>query len=353
MSAKECEIYGFGSPRWGDRLALLGLTPDHRALAIRLRDEAIAPNLDAIITEFYDTLLALDETRRFLESSAMVTLLQQAQRRYLLGFGVNFDSRGYCADRLRIGRAHARIGLPLSVYQCAYARLQEIILGHLPARVLADKTDLRAMTSLVLKIAALDMSLATESYHYARIEHLEDSIGELRDEASTDALTGIANRKRALAMLDEALANARRPIEPLCLMMSDLDHFKRVNDTFGHLVGDEVLRDVARRMGAALREEDLVGRYGGDEFIVIVRDTPRRLALEIAERVRNRVSSTAVSVHGLKIFITLSVGLTEAAVEDSARELLERADGALYAAKKSGRDRVVTNYPDASAQHGM
>lgn len=154
-------------------------------------------------------------------------------------------------------------------------------------------------------------------------------------EARSDALTGLLNRRG----LDEALhAALARQGAPLSVLVFDLDHFKRVNDRFGHLTGDAVLREVAALLRANLRGGDLLGRWGGEEFVVLLPGVPACTAHAIAERLRTRLLAQ-VSVRGEPI--TASVGVSSATGEDSALSLLARADAALYAAKRAGRNRTV------------
>jgi diguanylate cyclase (GGDEF)-like protein len=161
--------------------------------------------------------------------------------------------------------------------------------------------------------------------------------------AVTDELTGVANRRRLLEGIEEAMAFARRRNAPLAILLADLDRFKEVNDRLGHAVGDEVLRGVARGMEKALRTEDLLGRWGGDEFIAVLPGTGGEGAREAGERLRRAASELdlGLSAHGFPGPMTISVGIArfERGVADPA-ELVRLADAALYRAKASGRDRV-------------
>jgi diguanylate cyclase (GGDEF)-like protein len=339
--------YGFTSRKWQARLALLGLGRADRALGPRLRDDVIAPNIDKLIERFFDVLLADADTRRFLRTPSVLESLQNAQRDYLLSLGVDFHRADYCEERLRVGLAHAHVGLPLDVYQCALCQLQTQILDCLPERARAGGPERSPLVDFLLKITTLDTSLTVEAYHGAEVEHLETSIDELRGEgrrlrraATRDALTRISNRKHTLATLGERLrAGSRR--DALWAAMADLDHFKAVNDWRGHLVGDEVLRGAARRIASALRSTDLVGRYGGEEFLVILSGASTEVALEIVERIRLKLGSTPIAVDGMEIPITISIGLAQARPGDSVESLIARADEALYEAKRAGRNRVV------------
>ena len=211
----------------------------------------------------------------------------------------------------------------------------------------ADPARYGALIGFIFKISALDMSLAIEAYHVTKVGDLEKSLDtvlhedeKLRHKIDTDTLTGLASNEHARAVMQEALNNLQRYDQPMCLIMSDLDHFKEVNDSHGHLVGDRVLQDVAARMQSAVRDFDTVGRYGGEEFIVVLENTTLGRAQEIAERIRLRVGGSPVHIDDLKIPITISQGLSVARQGDDIDALISRADAALYAAKGAGRDCV-------------
>lgn len=160
--------------------------------------------------------------------------------------------------------------------------------------------------------------------------------------ATTDALTGTLGRRAVLEHSERMLAQARRQQTPLTVLMVDADHFKRVNDTHGHEAGDAVLVEMVRRTRDALREQDLLGRIGGEEFLAVLPDTSERQALQIAERLL-RVVRESPFVHGeLRLSMTISVGIAQSnGHDDEFDPLLKRADDAMYAAKREGRDRAV------------
>ena len=164
----------------------------------------------------------------------------------------------------------------------------------------------------------------------------------LRDQATLDALTGLWNRGSILAALQRELARGAREGQPLSLAMMDLDHFKSVNDTFGHLAGDEVLREAARRMMGAVRPYDGVGRYGGEEFLILLPGCDEASALEQAERLRQLMCREPVAIGDLRHTMTASFGVTcvVPGPSTSSEQLIGKADQALYLAKSRGRNRV-------------
>ena len=166
---------------------------------------------------------------------------------------------------------------------------------------------------------------------------------QMFESASRDALTGIYNKRLFLERLKSEFAFAQRHGAPLSLILFDLDHFKQVNDTYGHLAGDRVLSMVAAAVEPIIRSEDVFARYGGEEFAVLSRSTDPPSAAVVAERIRALVEGSAFVFEGVPIAVTVSVGLSAMPNSQihSLEDLIARADAALYAAKNAGRNRVV------------
>jgi two-component system, cell cycle response regulator len=164
---------------------------------------------------------------------------------------------------------------------------------------------------------------------------------QLRVQATHDSLTGIFNRMAILAVLEKELARAHREGGSVAVMMADIDYFKSVNDNHGHHVGDIVLRETAQKMLSSVRPYDSIGRYGGEEFLVIAPGCGLPEMVELAERIRELVSAQAVQVDHVAIPTTISIGLAAACDNPKPSEVLKAADEALYMAKKEGRNKVV------------
>ena len=158
-----------------------------------------------------------------------------------------------------------------------------------------------------------------------------------------DALTGCFNRKHALEVLGSELRRANRSRLPLSLIMFDLDHFKDINDRYGHLCGDAVLAAVGSRMNDVLRDSDLKCRYGGEEFMIVLPETPVAGAQRVAEILRVEIEKHPIQAEDQSLFVTASFGLTTAIMNEiDPNAVIGRADAALYAAKEGGRNRVCT-----------
>lgn len=188
--------------------------------------------------------------------------------------------------------------------------------------------------------ATRELSNALQSLLHLRRE-LEIEHRIANNAARTDELTGLNNLRSFKEQADSIFNYTRRYDLPLCALMVDIDHFKQINDTYGHAAGDQVLRAVAQRLKTDLREADLCGRLGGEEFGVLLAGTDTPEALQIAEKLRLAVQATEVSINGRTLLVTISVGVAEA---DTAcadvTSLLAQADTAMYLAKSNGRNQV-------------
>lgn len=200
----------------------------------------------------------------------------------------------------------------------------------------------------VLVVCASVLASLTFGF-WQRLVGSESVQQRLRSLVETDYLTGVLSRRELMSRLDQEVERAQRFASPLALMMIDLDHFKQVNDRFGHAQGDKVLVDVAQALQHELRKVDSIGRYGGEEFTVIVPNTESDDALNLAERLLQRVRELEIRTeNGEHIQITISVGLVcnrDLSQVLTADSLLRGADQALYNAKHAGRNRVEQEHP--------
>ena len=216
-------------------------------------------------------------------------------------------------------------------------------LGAAPWRVLfvVDKRrlGLAVLGSMHFELAGLGLLLLA-LFFFLKTVRLTEELARL---AVTDPLSGLANRRRFMAALHAEVERTRRSGRPFSLLMLDIDHFKHVNDTYGHNIGDKVIVALARTVAAGVREIDTAGRLGGEEFGVILADTALAGAIVAAERLRHAVEAMAVAAEdGTPLRVTVSIGAAERGREEAApEELLRRADTALYTSKNGGRNKVT------------
>ena len=176
------------------------------------------------------------------------------------------------------------------------------------------------------------------------INTLQQNLEVVRTESLTDPLTGLSNRKYFDQSIDKMIAGATEHSEPLSLLMTDIDHFKAFNDTWGHLTGDQVLRLVAQSLRHNVKGQDIAARYGGEEFAVILPNTVLRSALSVADHIRRAVMSKELMKRstGQNLGrVTISLGVAQMHRGDTPQSLIARADACLYAAKRNGRNRVI------------
>ncbi|MGW8393537.1 diguanylate cyclase [Pseudoduganella sp. HUAS MS19] len=207
------------------------------------------------------------------------------------------------------------------------------------ALVLSLRSRRRAMRELACERSNLEERILQRTLELLQANR------KLEELAATDPLTGIANRRRMTEQIAQELERARRFHHPLSLLMIDIDHFKRINDTYGHEAGDQAIIQTATLLTASLRAVDTVARFGGEEFVLLMPETHIAVATHAAERLRERAAALRVrTASGVEVELTISIGVAAAdphGAADTPSSLLVRADKALYRAKKEGRNRVV------------
>jgi len=232
--------------------------------------------------------------------------------------------------------------IPIGV--CAGALVHSLAIAD-RIRILQHKTEVAEETArrnLEVRQEELEQLVAQ------RTRELENARVEAERQATTDMLTGIFNRRGLLAAADRAMKLTLRYGRPLALAMFDIDHFKAVNDQFGHLEGDRVLREIALLVGNEIRTTDLFGRVGGEEFLIIMPDTPAPAASELAERLRLRIAESIHAGHPAGP-VTASFGVSCLSGKTATlRQLIEASDAALYRAKQNGRNRVEISDPQCA-----
>jgi diguanylate cyclase len=198
------------------------------------------------------------------------------------------------------------------------------------------------LTKAATRASKLEMNLSETS---RELDTIREALNKAEHWANTDTLTGLPNRRALDEFLRASQISAMESGEPLSLLMVDIDRFKQFNDSFGHGIGDQVLRLMANVLRERLREKDLPARYGGEELIAALPGATLTVCEEVAERIRRSVSECRItrrSTGELLPAITVSIGIAQFRPGESMAELIERCDGALYLAKRTGRNRVVT-----------
>lgn len=346
MDTPLADIDGHGREKF---VRLAELSSEDHVLVRDLQRDVIAAAATDIIDVFYERLRDQPEFEAILSASgARSEALKETYRRYLQSFGVDFEGSDYFRERLRIGAIHAAVGVPLRLYVAAGRLLQRLIIEHVFARFRDDRRG-RALTDLVLKLTTLDTALVIEAYHGTHVSALESSVEALRtrgerlmQDLATDTLTGVASRRSVMQTLKETLDQSRHHAECTGLILLDLDHFKAINDRHGHRTGDEILQVSAARIRSSLRSIDTVGRYGGEEFLIILPAAGKASSKSIAERVRRSLSADPINASGVPVRVTASQGIAISNGSEDTQTVIERADSALYAAKRAGRDCIVS-----------
>jgi two-component system cell cycle response regulator len=342
-----CDQFGFDAAWRRAQLLLVDLEQCPDDLVGQLHDRVLGRNVaEQIVDRFFEQLQRQPQAAELL-SSFDLRHLKERQLQFFKEFGVRCSDAGYFESRARVGMTHARVGVPLSLYLSAFGLLQSLLLDAIVACV-EDEAGRQTLSRLVMRLTTLDIALATEIYHRVHIEDPDRAARYLRREPrllqrqlEQDGLTGVSSRTSLLHELQEALRRAAKTGQSLCLILADLDNFKVLNDTHGHAVGDRVLRQVASRLTAALREFDLVGRFGGEEFVIVLENTSRHTARQVAERMRLRIASEPVGLDGMDLHLTISQGVAVCRDGDDTHGLLKRADAAMHLAKELGRNCVA------------
>lgn len=182
------------------------------------------------------------------------------------------------------------------------------------------------------------MAAYTAQFYNANVRRAERRLIEL---ATRDPLTGLCNRRNLVTLAGHEIARARRSGEPIALVMADIDRFKSINDRYGHEAGDQVILSASALLTRLCRGQDIVARWGGEEFLLLLPNTRLDAAGRLAERIRQALAETEVSIAGDALAVTISLGVTDWSTDEDLNAAIGRADRALYQSKRSGRDQVT------------
>ena len=328
-----------------DRREVLSLT-EMDLIILASHQELIEDNIDIIVEEFYENQTSNDEISLLIGDAETLNRLVAAQRKYCLDlFSGNYEAE-YVNNRLRIGLIHKRIGVEPKLYLSAVRTLKAIVIRVLKQNISEEEPLLLALDALD-KLIYFDTTLVFDAYIESLIgetenakrkaelyaQDLEKKVAErtrqLEEQAKTDPLTGIYNQRAMQDMLSRELTVAKRRKTKLSLVYFDVDNFKTVNDTLGHIEGDEVLKHVGASLLAVTRETDIPCRYGGDEFCVILPECSVERARDVCQKL--------IEAYSVKYSdITLSIGIAETGPKKflDNEELIKLADKQMYLAKE-------------------
>jgi diguanylate cyclase (GGDEF)-like protein len=346
---------------------ILALETSLQAVVGQTADAELARNLSLAAGDFRQAADALAEAvRRRVTADAVLTAEQMNRERRrerdlarlmgdhvvrlasftsTLAADIDIAFAAYRQDLLRrlwlqglfIGLAGALIGL--LIWRQFYLLDRRLI--HRIRALEADMAKKELDQGLLVRQAEADEIDAMRNELAGLLSRLNDQNIALRQLATTDSLTGLANRRSLSERLDQEIYRAQRYGIPLSLILFDIDHFKRINDGWGHAAGDQVLGEIARETQHLLRRTDLVGRYGGEEFVVLLPETELAEAMSLARRLNWQISQKVIVFkRGSPLVVTVSAGVAALAPDENGEKLIQRADQALYRAKEGGRNRV-------------
>ncbi len=331
------------------RLELLGFTPAD-AMQLAQARSCVLAELDQIVDRFYAHQTSIDEIAVIIGDAETLRRLRAAQRGYVAELFGGLYAEDYVNNRLRIGLVHKRIGVEPKYYLSAVKVLKDLLRDVLRRRI-ADPAVLSATLEALDKLLYFDTQLVFDTYigsmraeleaakdqtlQYARSleQKVTERTRELEQLSRSDPLTGLLNRRALVHDLHQEIERAKRTASVVSLIYMDLDDFKQVNDRHGHQEGDQVLQRIGRAIGTLVREVDVAGRYGGDEFCIVLPGADRKGALQLVERLRERLTDAAEMSFSAGVVATGPVAFHE------VDELLGIADALMYDMKHANSRR--------------
>ena len=327
------------------RMQLLSLSKEELNL-LSSHKVLIEDNIEIIVDEFYEKQTAIDEISLLIGDADTLRRLRTAQRKYIMDlFSGNYDSE-YVNNRLRIGMVHKRIGVEPKLYLSAVRTLKDVVTKSLK-RIIKKREILEPTLDALDKLLYFDTTLVFDTYIdclVGEIENaknktevyaksLEEKVAErtlqLEEQAQRDPLTNLYNQRAMQDYLRRDLSISKRRQVKLALVYFDVDKFKDINDTFGHIKGDEVLKNIGQAMLNNVRDTDIPCRYGGDEFCIILPECNSDEAKVVCEKIIKEFSDRYPD-------FSLSMGISETGVDEyiDGDMLIKKADDNMYLAKK-------------------
>ena len=333
------------------RMQLLNLSKDELNL-LASHKVLIEDNIEVIVDEFYEKQTEIDEISLLIGDAETLLRLRAAQRKYVIDlFSGNYDSE-YVNNRLRIGMVHKRIGVEPKLYLSAVRTLKDAVTKSLK-RIITKSEVLEQTLDALDKLLYFDTTLVFDTYidclvgeienaknkseEYAKSleEKVADRTQQLKEQAQKDPLTNLYNQRAMQENLRRDISISKRRQVKLSLVYFDIDKFKDINDTFGHIKGDEVLKSIGQTMLDNVRETDIPCRYGGDEFCIILPECSSDEAKVICEKVIKEFSDRYPD-------FSLSIGIAETGIDEyiDGEALIKKADENMYLAKTENGSQI-------------
>jgi diguanylate cyclase len=315
----------------------------------------IAKNIDSLVQEFYRIQTSIPEIALLIGDSDTLNRLQHAQHKYVIDLFSGVYDLEYVNNRLRIGLVHKRIGVEPKLYLSATKLLKDLLFDLIFSQIAVVEARQAIIISLD-KLLIFDVTLVVETYIRSLVmeietakqkseeyaQDLEERTRELQELSRIDPLTSLLNRRSMVGILSRELVLAQRHSKPVSLIYIDIDHFKQINDQKGHGFGDEVLRTVGDILRAVTRSADTCFRIGGDEFCILMPNTnERNVEINFSSRFREKLKEMLPGIR-----VSIGVHTTGADNYETAVALLEHADTAMLAAKRS-RNQSGSNEANA------
>lgn len=304
-----------------ERKKYIGIS-DEDIKNLKIISQKLSENeLDIIFKEFYEYLQNFKETKKILRNANIPNLIEKQKKYFRHMLDGKFNEE-YIEERLKVGVVHQNLNLKAFYFIGAYSRWQNGIIERLKKKFPA-----REVVELIVslsKCVKFDIMLVLDVYHFAE---------------NLDPLTNTLSRSIFLKYVEIEIHNAKRYNYPLSLIMYDVDNFKFINDTYGHSLGDKILKETAILVRESIRKGDIFCRWGGDEFLILLPHTNVEGAKIVAEKILKRIKD--LKIDSINVSVSIGVSEFEREKDKNFNDLFTKTDKALYKAKKLGRNRIA------------